>query len=132
MAMAKNPSRFENTSVSATRLKGAWPYVAIFLFAVTIRLVYLYEIIDQPIVSILLGDAESYDAWAQEIVGKGWIGDRTFYQAPFYPYFLALVYTIGSRDFILVRLVQILIGSASCVLLASAGARFFNKKAGLV
>lgn len=130
--MAKNPSRFENTSVSATRLKGAWPYVAIFLFAVTIRLVYLYEIIDQPIVSILLGDAESYDAWAQEIVGKGWIGDRTFYQAPFYPYFLALVYTIGSRDFILVRLVQILIGSASCVLLASAGARFFNKKAGLV
>jgi len=132
MAMAKNPSRLESSSVSATRLNGAWPYVAIFLFALAIRLVYLYEIIDQPIVSILLGDAESYDAWAQEIVLKGWIGDRTFYQAPFYPYFLALVYTIGARDFILVRLAQILIGSASCVLLASAGTRYFNKKAGLV
>jgi len=130
--MAKVPARLETPSVFATHLKGSWPYVAIFLFALAIRLVYLYEIIDQPIVSILLGDAESYDAWAREIVQKGWIGDRTFYQAPFYPYFLALVYTIGSRDFILVRLAQILIGSASCVLLASAGARFFNKKTGLV
>ena len=130
--MAKKPSRSESASLSAARFNKAWPYGAIFLFALVIRLVYLYEIIDQPIISILLGDAESYDAWAQEIVQKGWIGDRTFYQAPFYPYFLALVYTIGSRDFILVRLVQILIGSASCVFLASAGARFFNKKTGLV
>ena len=132
MAMAQNPSRFAEPSVSATRLNGAWPYVAIFLFALAIRLVYLYEISDQPIVTILLGDAESYDAWAQEIVLKGWVGDRTFYQAPFYPYFLALVYTIGARDFILVRLVQIVIGSASCVLLASAGTRLFNKQTGLV
>jgi tetratricopeptide (TPR) repeat protein len=130
--MAKNPSRSENAAGSTARLKQAWPYAAIFLFALVIRLVYLYEIIDQPIISILLGDAESYDAWAQDIVLKGWIGDRTFYQAPFYPYFLALIYTIGGRDFILVRLAQILIGSASCVLLASAGARFFNKKTGLV
>jgi 4-amino-4-deoxy-L-arabinose transferase-like glycosyltransferase len=130
--MAQNPSRAENTAVSTARLNAAWPYAAIFLFALVIRLVYLYEIIDEPIISILLGDAESYDAWAREIVQAGWIGDRTFYQAPFYPYFLALLYTLGGRDFILVRLAQILIGSASCVLLASAGARFFNKKTGLV
>lgn len=130
--MTKKPSRLTSSSLSASRLNGAWPYGAIFLFALAIRLVYLYEIIDQPIVSILLGDAESYDAWAQEIVRDGWVGDRTFYQAPFYPYFLALIYTIGSRDFILVRLAQIVIGSASCVLLASAGARFFNKKTGLI
>jgi len=132
MTMAKKPSRSESAAVSAPRLDKAWPYAAIFLFALAIRLVYLYEISDQPIISILLGDAESYDAWAQEIVDKGWIGDRTFYQAPFYPYFLALLYTIGGRDFILVRIAQILIGSASCVLLASAGARFFNQKTGLV
>lgn len=130
--MAEHPSRPEKPPVHSTRLKGAWPYAAIFLIALGIRLVYLFEIIDQPVTSILLGDAESYDAWAQEIVRQGWVGERTFYQAPFYPYFLALIYTIGSRDFILVRLVQILIGSASCVLLASAGARFFNNKAGLL
>lgn len=94
------------------------------------RLIYLYEIADQPIMSILLGDAESYDAWAQEIMQKGWIGERTFYQAPFYPYFLALIYSIGARDFILVRMVQALLGAASCVLLAGAGARYFDKKSG--
>ncbi len=130
--MTKQPSRTESATRSATRLEKAWPYGAIFLFAVAIRLVYLYEISDQPIISILLGDAESYDAWAREIVQQGWIGERTFYQAPFYPYFLALLYTIGGRDFILVRLAQILIGSASCVFLAAAGARFFNKQTGLV
>ncbi len=130
--MVGNPPQLESTPISANRFHGAWPYVAIFLLALAVRLGYLYEIIDQPIVTILLGDAESYDAWAREIVTKGWIGDRTFYQAPFYPYFLALVYTIGARDFILVRLAQTLIGAVSCVLLASAGAKFFNRKAGLV
>lgn len=121
-----------NDSTASSRLKGTWPYLAIFLFALTLRLVYLFEIIDQPIISILLGDAESYDTWAQEIVQKGWIGERTFYQAPFYPHFLALIYTLASRDFILIRLTQALIGSAACVLLAGAGARFFNQKSGWI
>jgi len=128
--MANKLPRLINDSTARPLLKGTWPYLAIFLFALAIRLIYLFEIIDHPIISILLGDAESYDAWAQEIVLKGWIGERTFYQAPFYPHFLALIYTIGSRDFILIRLIQALIGSVSCVLLAGAGARFFNQKSG--
>ena len=114
------------------RTHRAWPYVAIFFFALTLRLIYLSELIDHPVINLLLGDAESYDAWAQEIIQKGWVGERTFYQAPFYPYFLALIYSIGARDFIIVRLVQIVIGSLSCVLLAAAGARFFDKKSGWV
>ena len=130
MVMANKLPRLINDSTASPLLKGTWPYLAIFLFALAIRLIYLFEIIDHPIISILLGDAESYDAWAQEIVLKGWIGERTFYQAPFYPHFLALIYTIGSRDFILIRLIQALIGSVSCVLLAGAGARFFNQKSG--
>jgi tetratricopeptide (TPR) repeat protein len=130
MVMANKLRLRKNDSTARSRLKGALPYLAIFLFALAIRLIYLFEIIDHPIISILLGDAESYDVWAQEIVQKGWIGERTFYQAPFYPHFLALIYTIGSRDFILIRLIQALIGSVSCVLLAGAGARFFNQKSG--
>lgn len=112
-------------------LTGLWPYLAIFVFALLIRCFYLFEIKDLPIITILLGDAESYDAWAQEIVNQGWIGERTFYQAPFYPYFLAAVYTLGARDFLLVKLVQALFGAASCSLLAGAGTHFFDKKTGL-
>jgi tetratricopeptide (TPR) repeat protein len=132
MVMTEKRPQLKVSSTSAIWSHRAWPYFAIFIFALAIRLIYLSEIIDHPIISILLGDAESYDVWAQEIVQKGWIGERTFYQAPFYPYFLAFIYTIGARDFIIVRLVQIVIGSASCVLLAAAGARFFGKKSGWI
>lgn len=130
--MKKIPSQRNSSKAPGQRLHALWPYGIIFLVALTVRLIYLYEIRDQPIISILLGDAESYDTWAREILQKGWIGERTFYQAPFYPYFLALIYSIGTRDFILVRLVQAVLGSASCMLLAGAGARFFNKKCGYV
>lgn len=130
--MAEEHPQLKAPSISSIRSHCAWPYLAIFIFALALRLIYLSEIIDHPITTILLGDAESYDAWAQEISQKGWVGERTFYQAPFYPYFLALIYSIGARDFIIVRLVQIVIGSASCVLLAAAGARFFDKKSGWV
>jgi len=130
--MAAPPLQTDGSSISSVRSHRAWPYIAIFLFALAIRLIYLSQISDNPVTSLLLGDAESYDAWAQEIIQKGWIGERTFYQAPFYPYFLAAIYNIGARDFILVRLVQIVIGSASCVLLAAAGTRFFDKTSGLI
>ncbi len=130
--MTEKSPQLKASSTSTIRSHSAWPYLAIFIFALAVRLIYLSEIIDHPIITILLGDAESYDAWAKEIVKKGWIGERTFYQAPFYPYFLAFIYTIGARDFIIVRLVQIVIGSASCVLLAAAGARFFDKKSGWI
>ncbi|MGK2905034.1 MAG: TPR end-of-group domain-containing protein [Desulfuromonadales bacterium] len=128
--MEDSPLQMKDSPTSSRRSHSTWPYLAIFFFALAIRLIYLSEISDNPVTTLLLGDAESYDAWAQEIIQQGWIGERTFYQAPFYPYFLALIYTIGARDFILVRLVQIVIGSASCVLLAAAGARFFDRTSG--
>jgi tetratricopeptide (TPR) repeat protein len=130
--MKKNPSQRNRPTASDKRLHVLWPYGVIFLVALAVRLIYLYEIKDQPIIAILLGDAESYDTWAREIIQKGWLGERTFYQAPFYPYFLALIYSIGTRDFMLIRLVQAFLGSASCVLLAGAGTRFFDKKCGYV
>jgi len=127
-----NSLRTDNLSSFKVGLKNSWPYLAIFIFALIIRFIYLAEIKGHAIFSILLGDAESYDAWAQEIIRHGWVGERTFYQAPFYPYFLALIYTIGGRDFVIVRLVQAAIGAASCVLLAGAGARFFNRRTGWI
>jgi tetratricopeptide (TPR) repeat protein len=126
-------TRFDIRNVfKTTVLAGDWMIPSVFLLALALRLIYLYAIIDEPVTHLLLGDAESYDAWAREIVGTGWIGQRTFYQAPFYPYVLALLYTMGGRDFILVRLVQSLIGAFSCALLAGAGARFFGRKTGWI
>jgi len=81
---------------------------------------------------VLLGDARSYDEWAQRIAAGDWIGHDVFYQAPLYPYFLGLMYRAAGRSLMLVRLVQALIGSCSCVLVALSARRLFSARAGLV
>src|SRR5262245_62280523 len=55
-----------------------------------------------------------------------------FYQAPLYPYFPGIVYTLIGHSLLGVRLIQAVIGAASCALLAMAGRRFFSPAVGLV
>jgi 4-amino-4-deoxy-L-arabinose transferase-like glycosyltransferase len=106
--------------------------VCIFVFALVIRFFYLWEIRESPAFTSLLGDAESYDTWAQEISAGNWLGTQIFYQAPLYPYFLGVIYFIFGHNLFIVRIFQILFGSASCALLAMAGSYFFDKKTGIL
>src|SRR6185295_16902767 len=69
---------------------------------------------------------------AQRIAGGEWLGREVFYQAPLYPYLLGLIYAAAGRHLLLVRVVQALIGSASCALLVLAGARLFSRRTGLI
>jgi tetratricopeptide (TPR) repeat protein len=78
-----------------------------------------------------MGDAQSYHAWAQQIAAGDWIGSGVFYQAPLYPYFLGLVYTLLGEPPMTVRLCQAVIGSLACVWLAFAAWRLFSKPAGI-
>lgn len=105
---------------------------AVVLVALVVRLIYLAEIHSSDVVRVLLGDARAYDGWAKRILAEGWIGRDVFYQAPLYPYFLALVYKFIHANLMLVRGLQIVIGAISCGLLAAATARLFSPKAGLI
>lgn len=111
-------------------LRFAWLWV--FLAALIVRLVHVWLIHDDPIATLLLGDAHSYDAWAQRIAGGQWVGDTVFYQAPLYPYFLGVIYSLVGHSLLAVRIVQVVVGAAGCAMLAQAGARFFSPRAGLV
>ena len=106
--------------------------VALFAVAMTVRLVHVWAIRDAPMFDVLMGDARSYDAWAQRIAGGDWVGTDVFYQAPLYPYFLGTLYALAGRDLLVVRIVQAAIGSAAAVLLADAGARLFSRRVGLL
>ena len=106
--------------------------IAIFAVAFALRLLHIVQIRPAPFFSLLMGDSRSYDAWAQRIAAGDWIGRDVFYQAPLYPYFLGVVYSLIGRDLLLVRIIQAAIGSVSCVLLASAARRLFNDAAGIV
>jgi tetratricopeptide (TPR) repeat protein len=104
----------------------------IFFVALALRLIHVWQIRRSPFFDVLMGDANGYDLWAQRLAGGDWVGSDVFYQAPLYPYFLGVVYAIFGRDLLIVRIVQAVIGSASCALLAMAGARFFSPRAGLI
>jgi len=104
---------------------------AIFLLALAVRLLHVWQIRAAPFFSVLMGDSRGYDEWARRIAGGDWFGHEVFYQAPLYPYLLGVIYAVAGRSLLLVRIVQAVIGSASCVLLAVAGARLFSTHAGV-
>jgi tetratricopeptide (TPR) repeat protein/4-amino-4-deoxy-L-arabinose transferase-like glycosyltransferase len=108
------------------------PASVVFAIAFGIRLVHVLQIRSTPFFSILMGDSRGYDEWAQRIAGGEWWGREVFYQAPLYPYFLGAIYAIAGRYLLLVRLVQALIGSASCVFVALAASRLVSRRAGIV
>ena len=104
----------------------------IFAVALAVRLLHIWQLRPRPFFDTLLGDANGYDQWAQRLAAGDWIGSDVFYQAPLYPYFLGVVYAVFGRDLLIVRIIQALIGSASCVLLGLAGGALFSKRVGLI
>ena len=105
--------------------------LGIFAFALAVRLVHVWQLRSAPFFGLAMGDAQSYHAWGLEIAAGDWLGREAFYQAPLYPYFLGVVYTLFGPDLLAVRLSQIVLGSASCALLAVAGNRLFSRPAGI-
>jgi tetratricopeptide (TPR) repeat protein len=110
----------------------AFAAVLIFAVAAAVRLVHVAQIRHAPFFTTLMGDARGYDAWAMRVANGDWFGGEVFYQAPLYPYFLGVIYATFGRDLLLVRIIQALVGAASCALLGLAAARLFSPRAGLV
>lgn len=106
--------------------------VALFLLALAVRGVVLWEISSTPLFDVPLGDGRQYVAWASEIAGGAWLGEETFYQAPLYPYFLAVVRTLFGADMAAVKILQAIFGALAAVLVALAGRRFFDAPTGLL
>ncbi|GJM26825.1 MAG: O-linked GlcNAc transferase [Phycisphaerae bacterium] len=130
------PSSDDATAPAApqNRWAGVWPWIAILVVALGIRGAYLWQIQTIPYFNQPVGDAASYDAWAQEIASGNWVGDQVFYQAPGYPYFLAVVYTFAgeSNRLLAARIVQITLGALACLFIGLATSRMFARNAGLI
>lgn len=109
-----------------------WGGVLVFVVALVVRLVYLGEIRDMPLLEVPIVDARAYDEWAQRIVAEGAWGSEVFYQAPAYPYLLAGLYQLFGRDLMLVHVVQMVMGALSCTLLFVATRSLFGFAAGLI
>jgi tetratricopeptide (TPR) repeat protein len=105
--------------------------LGVFVLALALRLIYYAEIAEMPFVLHPVVDARAYDEWAQRIAAGAWWGDQAFYQAPAYPYFLAVIYGALGRDLALVHVIQMVMGAASCVLMFGCGRLLFGFGTGL-
>jgi tetratricopeptide (TPR) repeat protein len=128
---AATPTRAAPADARAASLSPG-ELAAIGLAALAVRLAHVWQLRASPLFSLLLGDSRGYDDWARRIAGGEWIGTDVFYQAPLYPYVLGVVYATTGHHLLLVRVLQALVGSGSCLLLALAVSRLFSKSTGLV
>jgi tetratricopeptide (TPR) repeat protein len=104
----------------------------VFLLALGIRLVYLRQVADVPFSSHPIVDGAQYWSWAGRIAAGDWRGEGVFYQAPLYPYLLAVVRVIFGPRLIAVYLLQAVLSALGCSLLALAGRRIFSPAAGAI
>jgi len=106
-----------------------WP--GVFALALVLRLAVLWQWHDSALFATPIGDARAYLDWARQIAGGDWLGHEVFYQAPLYPYFLAVVLKLGGSELWAPRLVQAVCGAGAAVLLGRASERFFSPRAGV-
>lgn len=105
--------------------------------ALALRFAYILQARACPMFDGLVVDGLAYWSWSSELVAGDWLGTRTFYQAPLYPYFLGVVRVLfgddltSVRDLWSVRIVQIVSGSVACGILAVAGRRFLGRGTGV-
>jgi tetratricopeptide (TPR) repeat protein len=106
-----------------------WPVLlAVAAVAAVTRGAYVAEIRAAPFYDLLMGDGWVYDQWARRIAAGDWLGDAVFYQAPLYPYVLACIHRVVGDGMTAVRVVQMLMSTASCTLLAAASGALFGRR----
>jgi len=106
----------------AVWLVPAWSLLAgVGALAFLLRCLHLFQIQNAPFFDLRLGDAAAYHEWARQIADGDWVGHEVFYQAPLYPYFLAVLYRVIGDGVMGVRLAQAAMGAMACALLAWTG-----------
>lgn len=104
--------------------------IFIFLIALSLRILYLPQIARE----LPISDEAGYDEAAMNLVngkGYGMFGYRS-YQPPLYPFFLAVVYRLFGHDYVMVKVIQMILGSFGCILLYFIARIAFNEKIGLI
>lgn len=94
-----------------------------------VRLAHLAAAHDAPFVGQLALDSQEYDRWARAIAGGDWLGNAPFFQAPLYPYLVALVYRFLAAAPMAVYLLQIAVAVLGCWALVRAGEELAGPRA---
>ena len=101
------------------------PALLIFTLAAAIRLLYLYESSDSPTFFNPIIDAATYCDLAHAALTTGQFSPTFFWQPFFYPAFLLVTFALGNESLLVAKILQALIGAATCVLTYQLARRLF-------
>jgi 4-amino-4-deoxy-L-arabinose transferase-like glycosyltransferase len=98
----------------------------IFSFALAIRLIYLCEISSNPTFQVPIVDSQTYDETARAFAKGQGLVSNFFWQPFFYQFFLSVVYFFSSCSIVAAKVIQVLLGSLTCVLTYKLGEKIFG------
>lgn len=117
---------------SGRRRKAFLTGAVIFTLALTVRLVFLYQSRANPSFDVPIVDSMTYDAMARSLAQGDAMSEKFFWQPFFYPFFLSVVYFFSGSSILWAKIVQVLLGSVTCVLTCRLGERIFNARTGIL
>src|SRR5436305_8600413 len=104
---------------------------ALLALALVLRLGHWWAVRNAPFFGQLVMDSQEYDRWARQIAAGDWLGSEVFFQAPLYPYLLALLYRLSGPHLDVIYLFQITLAVAGIYALYRAGREAAGEEAGL-
>ena len=107
--------------------------LGLFCFAMVIRLLYLFELPENPLFDIFPRalDHSNFDEGAVNFSSGDWLAksvNNSF--SPLYKYFLGILYWVLNQNYFLVYLVQFILGACGSVLTFLITRHFFGLRAG--
>ncbi|MHC4302228.1 MAG: tetratricopeptide repeat protein, partial [Planctomycetota bacterium] len=90
--------------------------LGIFVLALSVRLIYLCESSANPSFTAPTVDSGTYHRIATALAEKGAMNDEFFWQPFFYPVFLSAVYSACNLSILCAKVIQVLLGCATCLL----------------
>ncbi len=108
------------------------PGLIIFIIALLLRLIHLWMILDSPYFSSPILDASHFDRQAWDMARGNAPSGSAFFQAPLYPYLLALLYVLFGHSYLAPRLFQAVLGAVSAWLVYRLGSRIYDRRIGFI
>ncbi len=119
--------------VSNRRAVPEWVWVAaLAALALTLRLVYVFQVKDTSLVAPEELDPGFYYNWGKEIASGDWLGKGAFVQSPLYAYLLGFLMMLIGTSVGRILVFQSLVGTGTVLLTYVLGRRLFGHWHGLL
>lgn len=120
---------------STTAAGGLSPRIAaplVAIVALVMRLIHLGIWHASPMFRNPELDPRYYDEWGQRIAQGDWLGSNVFEMSPLYSYFLGVVYSVLGHDYVLLCVLQSVMGAATCYFVYRIAQSLFGNTVGWI